>query len=1077
MNVVDPAHVERTITNIWSETFGQDNLSSDANFFELGGDSLSAARVLTRVDDELGVQLPIVTQFEAPTIRELAAAVQERIAEPSSTSGRARQTTESGDLHGSTLPATNIQWGLWLMEQLSPAAPLANLSLAWAFPNPVNIDAATAAWRELISRHDALRTVLRPHRTGELCQHVMERVTPSIRQFDMRTAKGEEVAALVSQLQNEPMNLAEAPLARMALVRGTRFGDILLAVFHHVAYDDWSGALIDQEMPALYKAASTGRPYPASQVAATYNDYIRWRDSWQVGRGGEAAKEYWTRTLANTPLSLQLPLQNYSAADGVSPIDAHFDAKAVKLRLSNQLVTALEELARRHQVSTFILMLAAFNVLVHRYTDQDDLVVPTIASGRNRREFDRTVGWFIKALPIRNYLGDNPSFAGVLRRVRDATFSALDHQEFDIGGITGTLLAQQAAQHGVKPSFSAVFQALTTPYNERSTVSLEPQLLHHETTASSTDRRDAMATAQRNASRTELNSAASILIDVIHRGGGMVLIALGVYHEAAVRRLLSGYHTLLKAIISDADRHIGELPVVNDADISVIDGPNPESATLSHPNYPFDVLRHTAEERGNRPAITHSNLEVSWETLGLLITRNHQSQPDREDEALASQHTGPDWPHPRRIRVALDGLLGYRHTTVRDKLHALSNSLLASDPHVRCGLAVPEALPEELWSLDAAALANGIALRIVDSTIWNSGKNLVSFLADQRITALACLPSQFRTLLEDGLLEGLSQKIRSNERLSVILVGAERINESLWHTLRTSDLIHAYVLWGTAELGFAATSVDVETVQHHRPVIGSPLPGVRVEIIDRYGHPVPIGVTGRLRMADRFMATGPHASSHHEKRLARLLDDGNIEVVGGNAETVRFLGYYIEPAKIASSLCIHPDVTDAAVVVIDRNGAPQLVVYVVTGDSSLTLADLRHWITVKLPGYVLPSKAFRVRQIPRRSDGVLFNELHSAEGTSELPPGYCAPQTTMEERICGLIGEITGRNDAVGINENVSIALVDVSNLGRFLLRAQSAGIPLVSSDLTSAGAPLTISSLAETLAKRSNPSRSIVNT
>lgn len=602
--------VERTITDIWSEAFGQDKVAAGANFFEIGGDSLAAARVLTRIDDELGVQLPIVAQFEAPTVSQLAEVVRARMTASAPDRDRSREPRLEGSEPSQSLPATTVQWGLWLREQQFPGHGLSNLSLMWSFAGPIDIVAATAASKELIRRHDALRTVVRPDDNCQLKQCVVDSIVPpAIVKFDLTEASSREASALVNRLRHQPFKLDEAPLVRMSLLCGTRFGDVLLAVFHHAAYDDWSGGLIHKEFPELYESARSGTYFPAADAVGTYHEFMRYQQAWQSSPAALTARNYWERTLANAPLSMQLPLLDYCAPRGVSPVQAHFDPNGVVSRLPEPLVAEVRALARRRQVSTFILMLTAFKILVHRYTDQDDIVLPSIASGRNRQEFDRTVGWFVKMMPLRSNFGGNRTFLEVLRSVRDTTLRALDHQETDMaGGSIRRLWSEQGAMHGVQPAYNVAFQSLTVPYSHQSPPGLDTQPLIEEQRDSSEsdasirdhipDGNDDAFVEHTNTARTELNTLSNVIIDVIDRGDGISLVALGIFHEPAVRRILASYEVLLSAIISDPTSTIGDLPLVE-----VEDRLSPVATRSPEDRCDLTVFRDAAARRDGQPAV------------------------------------------------------------------------------------------------------------------------------------------------------------------------------------------------------------------------------------------------------------------------------------------------------------------------------------------------------------------------------------------------------------------------------------------------------------------------------------------
>ena len=406
---------EETIAEIWSEVLDVPRVSADDDFFALGGQSLLAMRFLFRLRAALGVELPIAALLEAPTVEAVARRV-ERL--------RAAAERPAGDEpplvavpRGGPLPVTELQRTIWFGVSLTPDGARRQSISEIRLRGPLDLGALRRALDEVVRRHESLRTVIR-EQGGELVQVVLPPAPAALLRVELRgapaalRARGLRAAAVYAGF-----DLEHGPLFRTVLARtGAREWQVFF-LRHVVISDNWSGELLIREVSALYSAFAAGRPSPLAGTALQYGDWAAWEAAWLTPARREAVLAYWRASLDGaTPLSL--------ARDGGVGWRT-----SLPLTLSGALLDDVRELAQREQCTLFMVLLAAFKLLLARYTGQEDLCVTTPLAGRIRPETERMIGLFSHAAVLRTDLSGDPPFRALLARVRAATLGAFAHQE------------------------------------------------------------------------------------------------------------------------------------------------------------------------------------------------------------------------------------------------------------------------------------------------------------------------------------------------------------------------------------------------------------------------------------------------------------------------------------------------------------------------------------------------------------------------------------------------------------------------------------------------------------------------
>ncbi|HYH80726.1 MAG TPA: condensation domain-containing protein, partial [Longimicrobium sp.] len=412
---------EEVLAGIWAEVLRLERVGVEESFFELGGHSLLATRVVSRIRDVFAIELPLRALFEGPTVAELAGRVEEMRRAELPVLPPVVPTERAG-----TLPLSFAQERLWFIDRLEPGSAVYNISLAWRLAGALDERALERSLSEIVRRHEALRTVF-----AEVDGSPVQVIAPfggfvvpvedlSVlgeveREAALRRRAGEEAL--------QPFDLAAGPLFRAALLRLGAEDHVLLLSMHHIVSDGWSMGVLFGEMSTLYAAYREGRESPLPELAVQYADYAVWQREQLAGEVLDRQLAYWRERLAGAPELLELP------TDHPRPRVQTYRGATVPVELSPELLERLQVVGRSEGATLYMTLLGAFQVLLGKYAGSEDVVVGSPIAGRTRGEVEELIGIFVNTLVLRTDLSGDPSFREVLRRAREATLGAHEHQE------------------------------------------------------------------------------------------------------------------------------------------------------------------------------------------------------------------------------------------------------------------------------------------------------------------------------------------------------------------------------------------------------------------------------------------------------------------------------------------------------------------------------------------------------------------------------------------------------------------------------------------------------------------------
>jgi len=578
---------EEILCGIWAQVLKVDSVGVHDNFFEIGGHSLLATQLMSRIQDAFSLELPLRALFESPTVAELAKNIEQ-----------ARQQKLGMELppivpveRAAPLPLSYAQQRLWFIDQLEPGGTSYNVHGAVEIDGPLDTQELKKSLQEIVRRHESLRTRFVPDEGGPR-QLIDVEAGIDLPVIDLSSLpaneREQETKKLAHSAMSEPFDLTRGPLIRVKLLRLEAQRHVLLLVMHHIISDGWSIGLLEREVSALYGAFAAGQPSPLPELPIQYADYSVWQKKYLSSEVLEKKLEYWKQQLAGLE-TLELP------TDRLRPAVKTTNGAAIPLNLPAELTGKLKDLARQETATLYMLLLAAFQVLLFRYTDQADVAVGSPVAGRTRSETESLIGCFINNLVLRTDLSGDPAFTQLLQRTKEVTLEAFAHQDVPFEKLVETLQPERNLAR--TPLFQVMFVLQNAPRSDLQFGAAKVKTLPIETSTTKFD-------------LTLVLGETSCGMD------GLLHYNTDLFEAATIERMAGHYQTLLAGIVSGAERSISELPLLSEAEgRQLLVDCNQTSQPWPTEAYVHALIEQQAARTPNAVAVEHEGRQLSYAEL------------------------------------------------------------------------------------------------------------------------------------------------------------------------------------------------------------------------------------------------------------------------------------------------------------------------------------------------------------------------------------------------------------------------------------------------------------------------------
>ena len=440
------------------------------------------------------------------------------------------------------MPTSFGQDRLWFIHQFDPENISYNSGHAYRLVGQLNLAALEKSLNEIVKRHEILRTSF-SFTKGQPVQVISPASKLSINFADLRNLaeadREAEAKRLATGLVRQPYDLAKSPPLRISVLCLDENMHVLVLALHHIIHDAWSADILFRELLTLYNAYSAGHPSPLDELPIQYADFSVWQREYLKGDVLERLLAYWKKLLVDVPPGLELPTSRPRP-----PIQTHNGACQTFV-LPPSLFQSLKDLSRQENVTLFMTLLAAFKVLLNRYTGQVDIVVGSPSAGRTRIETEGLIGFFVNTLALRTNLAGNPSFRELLRLVREVALGAYAHEEVPFEKLVSELQPERDLSR--TPIFQIMFNLINVP---RSAIEAR------ELAISKFDIESGIAPFDLDLTIVEKEGKQSIFIRY----------NTDIYDTIAIERLKGHFQTLLEAIVQDSEKRIFDLPLLTEAE-------------------------------------------------------------------------------------------------------------------------------------------------------------------------------------------------------------------------------------------------------------------------------------------------------------------------------------------------------------------------------------------------------------------------------------------------------------------------------------------------------------------------------
>jgi amino acid adenylation domain-containing protein len=577
------SETEQLLCSLWSQVLRLDVTSISTNFFAAGGHSLLATQLVSRIRESFGIDMPLRTVFEYPVLREQAEWLD-----------RQQRGSELPAIlplaEGEPLTLSFAQQRLWFLAQLAGQSATYNMPAALRLQGRLNEQALQSALTDLVQRHQTLHVCF-PMVDGKPTVQLHAAYNPlSVTDLSglADAEQKDRIAEWLDRHASSPFDLGSGPLFTAQLLRLGEEEHILLFNMHHIISDGWSTAVMIRDWRRLYDAYVQNLEPQLPELAIQYSDYAAWQRNWLQGDVLERQLDYWTDKLLGAPELLELP------ADNPRPAVMSYRGKHRQSTLNPMLTQAIKTLSRKHGVTDFMALLAAFTVLLSRYSGQTDMVVGCPIANRTQSQTENLIGFFVNTLALRLQTDAGQSFSGLLAQVRKTALEAYSHQDIPFEALVEKINPSRSLSHA--PLFQVMFVLQNAPEEalELSGLNITPVESEHAT------------------------AKFDLTLSVDERDGAFVChweYNTDLFLPETIVLISERFQVLLEGIVAGPEQSIAQLPLLTVAEQQLLQAWNRTESDYPQDRTIVDLFQIQAGKTPDAIAVVFEDRQLTYRQL------------------------------------------------------------------------------------------------------------------------------------------------------------------------------------------------------------------------------------------------------------------------------------------------------------------------------------------------------------------------------------------------------------------------------------------------------------------------------
>lgn len=1014
---------------------------------------------------------------------------------------------------------------LWLLQKLFPDNPFYQYGHIYRFRGHLNIDFLQQSFRPLTEKYSILRTTFQETAQGprQVAQassslHIEVEDLSAIPQ-DQQIQQAEQI---IRTDLSKTFDLTQLPLIRLKLLRFSETSHWLVLNMHHIVIDRWSLDLINKEISGQYLALKNNEPVPElSPLPFQYSDYARWQQNQKVS---DKDLDYWLKKLSGDLPSFSFP------PDFPRPAIPSYQGAMLNRPLSTELTHRLRAFCKEANTTMYVVLLSAFKAVLHLYSDQNDILVGSPFSNRDKSSLEQIVGLFNETVVLRTAVSAEISFRALVEKVKTTTFEALAHKNVPFETLVQKLNPERQGSHN--PLFQVMFsyKTMVPPPDFGEDIQVEEDTLD-------------MRVAKFDLTLYGLDSDAGLVIDLVY--------ATDLYKAATAERLMDYLEMFLEEVTHKPDIGLGQISLLNPAEKKLLinDWNNTQAQVPDksgiHQFMENQALRHPTRKAVvfQGAALSYSDLNAQAEAVaqkllslgvqadtpvGLYCRRSIEMvvgifgilkagaaylplDPEYPAERIAfmlsdsetslilsQEELTPQLPGTSGRTVITFESIASNPTSSSRELPSISPDQLAYIIYTSGSTGLPKGVPithanlihstaarfsfypedpscfllMSSFSFDSSvagifwSLCSGGKLLLAKKRIEQDIDELSQLIFQHGVTHTLMLPSLYTLLLAHSPAE----RLRSLN--SVIVAGEACPNVLVHQHFQCLPAVKLYNEYGPTEASVWCIAHEIQPADQHTVPIGRPIDNTQVYILNKALKPVPIGAAGELYIAGNGLASGylnrpelsrerfirnPFSEDQQVKMyktgdLARYTDIGIIEFLGRADHQIKIRGHRVEPDEIAALLLNFPNLKEAVVIARQSNelkpSAYQLIAYF-NGIEADQIDELREFLRVKLPDYMIPAALIRLETFPRLPNGKIDRKaLPAPEETDFVRHSeFVPPGTELEIQLAEIWQQIL-QKEQIGINDNFFDIGGDSILSIQIVAQARKAGLSLAANQL-----------------------------